>query len=65
MRKTKKKNLPKWQKKLNAEERDHLKETADGSVTLAKFKKCVEWQTKNDVVCWTCKSIACKFELQG
>lgn len=52
--------MTKWQKKLSAKQRKHLKETvAPGTaVTLAKFKRQRAWQVANAVVCWECESIA-------
>jgi len=63
------KNLPKWQKKLNAEERKHLKEM--DITTLWQFRENAKAQKKfreeeNDKTfepCWTCRSIARKLNL--
>ena len=51
--------LPRWQQKLTALERQHLADTMEGTITLAKFWRNREWQKKG-YVCHACASIARK-----
>lgn len=60
---TKKISIPKWQRKLNAAERKHLRETCD-RVTLKAFKKNFEGQQQEGIVCWDCRSIARKLGIE-
>lgn len=52
--------VPKWQKPLTAADRRHLKETMDGRVTLAGFKRNREAQKRDGISCFECESIARK-----
>ncbi len=58
------KSFPKWQKELSADDRKHLKETTDRTVTLQGFKENREYQIQNDIDCYECEAIAKKLGLR-
>jgi len=58
------KKLPKWQRKLRADLRKHLRETCEGAPTLEAFKRNRLFQLRNGVVCRECRSIALALGLE-
>lgn len=59
------KKLPKWQRKLTAAQRRHLRESTDGTVTLAGLRRNLAGQRADGVHCWECESIARALGLEG
>jgi hypothetical protein len=53
--------IPKWQKRLNASERKHIRDTTSHN-TLHELKTNIEFQRHNVHVdpCWLCRQIANK-----
>lgn len=58
------KKLPKWQRKLSADLRKHLRETCEGAPTLAAFQRNRAFQLKDGIVCRECRSIALALGLE-
>lgn len=56
------KNLPKWQRKLSAAERRHLKEM--GISTLWGARNSAKFQELNMFPCWECVSIGRKLGVE-
>lgn len=52
------KKTPKWMKDLKAADRAHLRDTTDGTPTLAKFRLARAFQHRDGVPCAQCRHIA-------
>ena len=52
------KKTPKWMRELKAADRAHLRETTDGTPTLAKFRLTRAFQHRDGVPCAQCRHIA-------
>lgn len=46
-----------WKKKLNKKQRNHVRESIDGPVTLEKIRNNVLAQRDNIFPCWDCVDI--------
>lgn len=59
-----KKSIPKWQSKLTAAERSHLRDSTNGTVTLEGLKRNLAGQAADGSDCWDCHFIAKKLGLR-
>jgi len=59
------KKLPKWQRKLTAAQRRHLRESMDGAVTLAGLRNNLAGQREDGCRCFECEDIARSLGMEG